>query len=487
MTACQTSKNRNLHLTNIDSLYLRTQAGKLYIKAEKQSKMGLHLQAIGSLNESLIFHPRSFFLRLRLVDEYLQVQQSLKAFELCKSLLEENPSHIEARLKMGKIYEMQHLYKKTFSEYEKILKDQSDHLETLYRVAFLHMSLEHFELARSSFLSLLQRYPENSHRIYYSLAEIDDKTKNWKRSRFYLQKSLFFQPLFIPSVITLSFSYRQSGDLKQAISTLEEYQKKFGFHPELAFSLVSLYYQTKDMDKAITVLTSLSEKYPQNLSLRLQLVSLLSQKTEYEKAILSLKEVITQRPTSLPRIHVLYASLFEEKKDYQGALHALQKASQVFPKNTEIIFYKGLIQDHLGQTSAVIKNMKEVLRINANHVPALNHLAFVYTELNQNLDFAEKIITKALSLSPKNVYVLDTAGWVLFKNGKTKKAVEYLEQAYKKDSSKSRIAEHLAEAYHQLNMIDKSIDLYEKAVSLERNERKKTKLQEKLSSIYLGV
>ena len=76
---------------------------------------------------------------------------------------------------------------------------------------------------------------------------------------------------------------------------------------------------------------------------------------------------------------------------------------------------------------------------------------------------------------------------MFFKRGKTKEALKYLEKAYHNNTSEGLIAEHLAEVYYHLHMIDKSISLYKKAIGMETNEYRRKKLEKKLLSIQLDV
>ena len=268
---------------------------------------------------------------------------------------------------------------------------------------------------------------------------------------------------------------------------MEEFQKTAGFHPQISISLFHFHVQQGNWDKAIEYLQPFSETDPGNWVIQTQLAWIWGQKQEYEKAISLIKETILAHPHVSSQVYTLYAGFLEQKKAFSKALEILLKASEIFPKDTEVLFYTGVMYDQIGQTGQAIKWMKSVLSVDINHVEALNHLAFVYAEQSENLELAEQMVLKALSLSPNDSYILDTAGWVFFKKGKITEALKYLELAYQNNNSEGLIAEHLAEVYYYLNMVDKSIALYKKAIGLETNEDKKKKLQEKLLSIQLAV
>jgi tetratricopeptide (TPR) repeat protein len=54
------------------------------------------------------------------------------------------------------------------------------------------------------------------------------------------------------------------------------------------------------------------------------------------------------------------------------------------------------------------------------------------------------LIEKALQLAPEDPFITDSMGWVLYRMGKNKQALEYLRKAYK-ERSDPEIAAHLGE------------------------------------------
>ena len=471
----------------IDHSYFQSQADWYYIKGEQESNQGFHSQAIGSFNQALIYHPQSFHLRFRLMDEYLKAGLYLQAFKQSNTLLKKQPHNIVLHLKMGEMYEKNQLYKKALAEYDWVLKRNPYHIEALYQKAVLLIQKGEFSQARPIFMVLSRIGEDNLHKIHYFLGRIGKWAGQTQESLFHLKKSLHLQPNFIPPVLELFSLYQKAGQKNQAIQVLEEFQENAGFYPQVSLALFRFYVQQSNWDKAIEYLQPFSEVDPKNWVIQSRLAWVWGQKGEYEKAIAIVKEIVSAYPRVSSQVYTLYASFFERKKDFSAALDVLSKASEIFPTDTEVLFYTGFVYDQLGQTAQAIKWMKTVLNIDINHVNALNHLAFVYAELNENLESAERMVKKALFLSPNDSYVLDTAGWVFFKRGKAKEALRYLEIAYQNNNSEGLIAEHLAEVYYHLNMIDKSIALYKKAIGLETNENKRKKLQKKLLSIQSAV
>ena len=471
----------------IDHFYLQSQADWQYIKGEYASTQGLHHQAIQSFKQALVYHPESFSISFRLTKEYLKAGLYLQGFKQCNILLKKYPHNINVHLTLGKIYEAHQLYKKAMVEYNWILEREPQNKEALYLKALLHIKKKEFASARFSLHFLSQIEEENLHKVHYLLAQLSKKQGQSKKFLVHLEKTLYFQPHFMLAALELFSFYRADGQINKAASVLEKFQKNTGFNSHISFLLFRFYSQQKNWDKAMKYLQSLAKSSPENWLMQTKIAWVWGQKKEYKKAITVMKDILKAYPRVSAQLYTLYASFLEENKDLSKALKVLSQASVFFPKNTEVLFYKGILYDQMGERNQSIQEMKAVLKIDTNHVNALNHLSFIYAESNENLEKAEQMIMRALLLSPRDSYILDTAGWVLFKRGKVKEAVQYLEKAYQQNKVEVLIAEHLAEVYYHLDMIDKSIALYKKAIGLETDENRKKKLEKKLLSIQLAV
>ena len=101
-----------------------------------------------------------------------------------------------------------------------------------------------------------------------------------------------------------------------------------------------------------------------------------------------------------------------------------------------------------------------------------NDLGYLYAEQGKNLEKAESMIRKALQEDPESFAYLDSLGWVLFKRGKVKEALEPLKKAAEQMKSEmerqgvgpdATILEHLGDVYFQLQQLDKAEDSWRQA------------------------
>lgn len=201
-----------------------------------------------------------------------------------------------------------------------------------------------------------------------------------------------------------------------------------------------------------------------------------------DKAI-EIVEKALEKTDEQPQIFAYYATLLDETKQFKKGVKMLEFAVGKFPSNTQLRFFLGTMQDRVGNTKATIAEMKRVLDQDADHVQALNYLAYTFAETGTNLDEAEALAARALKLQPNDGYILDTMGWIAFKRGRIEQAIIFLEAAVKNRTDEAIIAEHLGDAYLRHQMWQKAQRMYQRAAQLEGDGGRLDKIQEKLASV----
>ena len=282
--------------------------------------------------------------------------------------------------------------------------------------------------------------------------------------------------------IKMAYIQIERKDYPHAISKLQEILVKAPYSDKVRFYLGAVYEETKQYPQAIEQFTKIPAGTPYYNDGILHAAYLYKMTGDIDHGLLALKDGMKASDDHAP-FYALYASFLDDQKKYKEALAFLETAVGKFPKHAQLRFFLGSVQDRLGQTDNSIISMQEVLKLDDGHVQALNYLAYTYADHNQHLDDAEKLVRRANSLQPKDPYIMDTLGWVLFKKGKTGEAVRTLETAYKLQPSESIIAEHLGDAYYKSQLPDKAKSMYQKAAEGETDSETLKKLRQKLVSV----
>ncbi len=268
----------------------------------------------------------------------------------------------------------------------------------------------------------------------------------------------------------------------KATVKLEEILKEAPESDKIRFYLGAVYEETKQEDKALAQykkIPSGSRFYSDSVT---HAAFILKNKNKTDEGLKLLEKAIADKKGQ-PQVHSMYASLLEEKGELGRALAVMQNAIQTFPEDAQMHFYYGTLQDKKGEKDEVITTMKKVLELNPNHIQGLNYLAYTWAEKGENMNEAEAMARKALKLEPKDAYVMDTLGWILFKQGQLDESIKVLENAYKAQPSVGIIAEHLGDVYYKKSLTDRALKMYNKALNVETDPKKIEELRQKITSM----
>lgn len=147
------------------------------------------------------------------------------------------------------------------------------------------------------------------------------------------------------------------------------------------------------------------------------------------------------------------ASLWREVGDNERALAALDEAIASDEKNTDLMYESAMTLERLGRVADSEVRLRKVIALQPERADALNALGYGLADRNINLDEARTLIEKAHKLAPEDAAILDSMGWIAFRQGRLKDAENYLRRAYAKFED-GEIAAHLGEVLWAQNRKD---------------------------------
>ena len=156
------------------------------------------------------------------------------------------------------------------------------------------------------------------------------------------------------------------------------------------------------------------------------------------------------------------AQLLREAGRDSEAYELLEAALAKQPDNPELLYEAALTAERLGKPDVLEKHLGRLIELKPDHAHANNALGYSLAERNIRLDEAHKLIAHALALSPKDPFIMDSMGWVLFRQGKLPEALKTLQTAYgiKADPE---IAAHLGEVLWAMGRKDEAARLLQEA------------------------
>lgn len=265
----------------------------------------------------------------------------------------------------------------------------------------------------------------------------------------------------------------------KAIAKLEEILVVAPESDKVRFYLAAVYEEKHDFKNALNQYVFIDKNSSYFEESRLHAAYISKILGNLDKGIQWLTEVVAVKAEN-QQTYIFLSQLHEDKKDLKQAEAVLKSAEAKFSDSAQVYYYLGMLQDKMNLKKEMLSSMSKVVDIEPDHSQALNYLAYSWAESGEQLDKAESYARKAANKEKDDAFILDTLGWVLYKKGEFKKAVDVLEKAHGMQPEVAIISEHLGDVYIKLNMHDKARVLFIKASTGESDVTHLKELESKV-------
>ena len=148
--------------------------------------------------------------------------------------------------------------------------------------------------------------------------------------------------------------------------------------------------------------------------------------------------------TEQARLAIAEAQLLREAGRKDDGYAVLTAALVKHPDDPELLYETALTAERQNQPEVMEKHLRHLLKLKPDHAHALNALGYSLADRNIRLDEANDLVTRAVALAPEDPFIMDSLGWVQFRQGKLPEALKTLEKAYAIKAD-PEIAAHLGE------------------------------------------
>ena len=114
------------------------------------------------------------------------------------------------------------------------------------------------------------------------------------------------------------------------------------------------------------------------------------------------------------------------------------------PDNVDLLYDSALAAEKLSRLDVVESNLRKLIELKPDHAQAYNALGYTLADRTKRYSEAKEYIERALALAPDDAFILDSMGWVHYRLGNFKEALDFLQRAYGTRPD-PEIAAHLGE------------------------------------------
>lgn len=202
-----------------------------------------------------------------------------------------------------------------------------------------------------------------------------------------------------------------------------------------------------------------------------------------------LEEIVSKYPDDIEALVVL-ADMNRDAENWNEAARQYGRAVSRIPtyenRHWSLFYARGIAYEQSKQWSLAETDLLQALELQPDHPQVLNYLAYSWVDRDENLDKAKDMLIKAVSLRPRDGYIIDSLGWLYYRLGDFEDAVAQLEKAVSLQAADPTINDHLGDAYWRVGRMDEARYQWQRALWLDPTEEQIRDIELKLKNGLLN-
>lgn len=316
------------------------------------------------------------------------------------------PNYVDPTLALAEIARDQGRYPEALQQGEDILRRVPAHRQARMLKAAVLRSLNRHAESRTILTQLLAEKPDDA-QADMELASADLLSGNFAAAERTFLKHHQLRPSDVRPLAGLTETYAAQRQPQKAIALLEQVHARSPQDRPVHLLLADMYGRGGDLDRALR---------------------------EYQ--------AIAAAPPPSPLAHLRLGQLHFKRGSIDNALSAFEAAAALMPGNAEPLMMAGDSASIAGKNAQAKAYYERVLKITPRHPIALNNVASMLADENQNLDQALTMARQALESAPGHVRLLDTLGWIYVRKNMTEQALQVYSSIDTKKQSNANIHYH---------------------------------------------
>ena len=177
---------------------------------------------------------------------------------------------------------------------------------------------------------------------------------------------------------------------------------------------------------------------------QLRVAGALAQDKRLLQAMGHLSALTPSTPVERLTLAQTQSTLWRDAGDNVKAFAALDSALTGDADNADLLYETAMLAERIDRLDEAEKRLRRVIVLQPERAHAYNALGYSFADRNMNLDEARTLIEKAHGLAPDDPAILDSMGWIAFRQARLTDAEGYLRRALDKFQD-GEIAAHLGE------------------------------------------
>lgn len=252
---------------------------------------------------------------------------------------------------------------------------------------------------------------------------------------------------------------------EEVVQTTQQLLNDFPDNDDLRYASMSVLVEAGELRGAETLLRQLIERgYRETDLLKLQLGQLTEEQAQPEAALKAYAEVqpgqyfasaaerqarllfklgrldearkllqdaIQTQPTDIIPLQLAEADILRMANKPAASFDVLELVLALDADNIDALYMSALAAESLGKYEIMEHRLRRVIELKPDYAHAYNALGYSFADRNVHLDEAEKLLAQAIKLAPEDPAILDSVGWLRFRQGDYPAARAFIQKAMK--------------------------------------------------------
>lgn len=281
------------------------------------------------------------------------------------------------------------------------------------------------------------------------------------------------------TLLSISLLALDSRRLDRAKTYLTRLLETGDYSDQAHFYLARISDQQQDYETAIAFYDAVQ---PGELQLRAQIrvAELMAITGDLEEGRERLRQMAASvpNPALQPQLLTAESRMLQNAGQPEEAVAVLTDGLGRFPENSDLLYARALAADGAGDPGMMLDDLDTLIALDPENAHALNALGYHLADTNTQLDRAEELLVKANQLLPNDPAIMDSLGWLRYRQGNFDEAIKWLTEAYKLYPD-TEIAAHLGEVLWLNGKEDDARQLIEEALVSHPDDDKLLQVMQK--------
>ncbi len=345
------------------------------------------------------------------------------------------------------------------------------HVQTL-------LQLGHVDAAKTLLQEILASYPASG---LTNLTAVFERVEAGPPFEFDFVRSPGDGIAEVLYLVATQFPSRHPNHFEMAHARLAEYMRPD--FTEATLRVGNIFLDFRQFEQAAEAFGSVGEDNPLFLDAQIGISNVMLESGDADGAIAILREMADMHP-DVRRVHATLGDALRGEERYGEATDAYNSAAGLIRnpgQNSWFLYYaRGITYERTDRWEEAEADFRFSLSLSPGQPLVLNYLGYSLADMGVKLDEARTMVESAVERRPNDGFIVDSLGWVFYRQGLYQDAVTALERAAELDPAEPVINDHLGDAYWMVDRRREAEAQWRRALTFGAEDEAAERIRRKL-------